>query len=92
MGKEDIDWGLVALGSAHAFILAGSLSGNLGVLGVVAFRKEMRSVTNILIASSASSDMLLSTVFWMTPLYHVLGRWPFGGVLCHLHQVVLVLF
>lgn len=76
-------------------ICAGSLVGNSAILAVVllksAFfaprlcrrgqllRREMRSVTNTLIAASAMAELLVTlTSFWLTPLHYWDKQWHFG--------------
>lgn len=46
-------------------------------------RRAMRTVTNLLVANLAISDILLCALAVpFTPLYLLLRRWPFGAALC----------
>ncbi|XP_066907729.1 prolactin-releasing peptide receptor [Halyomorpha halys] len=61
------------------------LFGNVLVCYVVGRNRAMHTVTNCFITNLALSDILLCTLAVpFTPLYSFLGRWIFGGALCHL--------
>lgn len=61
------------------------LFGNVLVCFVVFRNKAMQTVTNLFITNLALSDILLCVLAVpFTPLYTLLGKWVFGGVICHL--------
>nr|QXU63433.1 short neuropeptide F receptor [Dendroctonus armandi] len=61
------------------------LFGNVLVCYVVFRNKAMQTVTNLFITNLALSDILLCVLAVpFTPLYTLLGKWVFGGVICHL--------
>ncbi|XP_050301208.1 prolactin-releasing peptide receptor-like isoform X2 [Anthonomus grandis grandis] len=61
------------------------LFGNVLVCFVVFRNKAMQTVTNLFITNLALSDILLCVLAVpFTPLYTLLGKWIFGGVICHL--------
>lgn len=68
----------------YAVVFVVGLSGNALVCLVVLRRRAMRtSVTNLLVANLALSDVLLCALAVpFTPLYLFLRRWPFGAALC----------
>ncbi|XP_075727920.1 prolactin-releasing peptide receptor isoform X1 [Rhipicephalus microplus] len=72
-------------GLLYAVVFALGVSGNALVCVAVLRRHTMRTVTNLLVANLALSDILLCALAVpFTPLYLFLGRWPFGAALCHL--------
>ncbi|KOB62422.1 Neuropeptide receptor A11, partial [Operophtera brumata] len=59
--------------------------GNVVVCFVVFRKREMHTVTNLLITNMALSDILLCIfAVPLTPMYTFLGRWVFGRFLCYL--------
>lgn len=68
----------------YALVFLAGVSGNALVCLVVLRRRAMRaSVTNLLVANLALSDILLCALAVpFTPLYLFLRRWPFGAALC----------
>ncbi|KAL3244137.1 hypothetical protein MRX96_047292 [Rhipicephalus microplus] len=70
-------------GLLYAVVFALGVSGNALVCVAVLRRHTMRTVTNLLVANLALSDILLCALAVpFTPLYLFLGRWPFGAALC----------
>lgn len=61
--------------------------GNLLVIVVVVFDRQMRSSTNILIVSLAVADLLF-IIFCVpfTAYRYSMTNWPFGDVMCKLYQ------
>lgn len=82
-GRSGAAAALFGLLYAAVFVLG--MSGNGLVCFAVLRRQTMRTVTNLLVANLALSDILLCALAVpFTPLYLFLGRWPFGAALCHL--------
>ncbi|XP_077497911.1 prolactin-releasing peptide receptor-like isoform X1 [Amblyomma americanum] len=72
-------------GLLYAIVFVLGVSGNGLVCAVVLRRRAMRTVTNLLVANLALSDILLCALAVpFTPLYLFLRRWPFGAALCRL--------
>lgn len=65
--------------------------GNLLVILVVVFNKNMHSTTNLLIVNLASADLMF-VIFCVpfTGVDYVLQRWPFGAVWCRSVQYLIV--
>ncbi|CAB3259609.1 unnamed protein product [Arctia plantaginis] len=74
-----------AFGTAYTIIFIVGIFGNALVCYAVIRNRAMQTVTNLFITNLALSDILLC-VFAVpfTPLYTFLGRWVFGGPLCHI--------
>ncbi|KAL4702217.1 hypothetical protein ACJJTC_004623 [Scirpophaga incertulas] len=70
---------------AYTIIFVVGIFGNAIVCYAVIRNRAMQTVTNLFITNLALSDILLC-VFAVpfTPLYTFLGRWVFGGLLCHI--------
>ncbi|XP_063382741.1 prolactin-releasing peptide receptor-like [Cydia fagiglandana] len=71
--------------TAYTLIFIIGIFGNALVCYAVIRNRAMQTVTNLFITNLALSDILLC-VFAVpfTPLYTFLGRWVFGGLLCHI--------
>ncbi|CAG9087506.1 hypothetical protein JYU34_021378 [Plutella xylostella] len=71
--------------TAYTIIFVVGIFGNALVCYAVIRNRAMQTVTNLFITNLALSDILLC-VFAVpfTPLYTFLGRWVFGGPLCHI--------
>lgn len=71
--------------TAYTVIFIVGIFGNALVCYAVFRNRAMQTVTNLFITNLALSDILLC-VFAVpfTPLYTFLGRWVFGGPLCHI--------
>lgn len=71
--------------TVYIIIFVVGLFGNALVCYAVIRNRAMQTVTNLFITNLALSDILLC-VFAVpfTPLYTFLGRWVFGGLLCHI--------
>ncbi|CAH0584069.1 unnamed protein product [Chrysodeixis includens] len=71
--------------TAYTLIFVVGIFGNALVCYAVIRNRAMQTVTNLFITNLALSDILLC-VFAVpfTPLYTFLGRWVFGGPLCHI--------
>lgn len=71
--------------TAYTLIFVVGIFGNALVCYAVIRNRAMQTVTNLFITNLALSDILLC-VFAVpfTPLYTFLGRWVFGGLLCHI--------
>lgn len=71
--------------TAYTIIFVVGMFGNALVCYAVIRNRAMQTVTNLFITNLALSDILLC-VFAVpfTPLYTFLGRWVFGGPLCHI--------
>ncbi|XP_023943808.1 neuropeptide Y receptor type 2 [Bicyclus anynana] len=71
--------------TAYTIIFIVGIFGNALVCYAVIRNRAMQTVTNLFITNLALSDILLC-VFAVpfTPLYTFLGRWVFGGLLCHI--------
>ncbi|XP_045767053.1 neuropeptide Y receptor type 2-like [Maniola jurtina] len=71
--------------TAYTIIFVVGIFGNALVCYAVIRNRAMQTVTNLFITNLALSDILLC-VFAVpfTPLYTFLGRWVFGGLLCHI--------
>lgn len=65
--------------------------GNLLVILVVVFNKNMHSTTNLLIVNLASADLMF-VIFCVpfTGVDYVLNRWPFGNLWCRTVQYLIV--
>ncbi|XP_019718395.1 neuropeptide Y receptor Y8b [Hippocampus comes] len=74
---------------AYSAVLAVGLVGNSCLVLVIARHKEMRNVTNILIANLSFSDILMCVVCLpVTILYTLMDRWILGEALCKLTPFV----
>uniref|UniRef100_A0A914VW09 G-protein coupled receptors family 1 profile domain-containing protein n=1 Tax=Plectus sambesii TaxID=2011161 RepID=A0A914VW09_9BILA len=74
---------------AYATVGVASLVGNFFVLTVVILKRDMRSVTNLLIGSLAASDLLVTVVsLWATPIYHYRRTWELGRIMCYMVYAV----
>lgn len=71
--------------TVYTIIFVVGIFGNALVCYAVVRNRAMQTVTNLFITNLALSDILLC-VFAVpfTPLYTFLGRWVFGGLLCHI--------
>lgn len=71
--------------TAYTIIFVVGIFGNALVCYAVIRNRAMQTVTNLFITNLALSDIFLC-VFAVpfTPLYTFLGRWVFGGLLCHI--------
>lgn len=71
--------------TVYTIIFVVGIFGNALVCYAVIRNRAMQTVTNLFITNLALSDILLC-VFAVpfTPLYTFLGRWIFGGPLCHI--------
>nr|XP_061804637.1 neuropeptide Y receptor type 4-2-like [Nerophis lumbriciformis] len=70
---------------AYSAVLALGLVGNTCLVFVIARHKEMRNVTNILIANLSFSDILMCIVCLpVTIIYTLMDRWILGETLCKL--------
>ncbi|XP_077456945.1 neuropeptide Y receptor Y8b [Stigmatopora argus] len=70
---------------AYSAVLALGLLGNACLVLVIARHKEMRNVTNILIANLSFSDILMCVVCLpVTIVYTLMDRWILGEALCKL--------
>lgn len=65
--------------------------GNLLVILVVVFNKNMHSTTNLLIVNLATADLMF-VIFCVpfTGVDYVLNRWPFGNLWCRTVQYLIV--
>lgn len=67
-----------------------SLIGNSLVIYIVASKREMQTVTNVLIANLAVSDLVITlTSLWITPVY-VFNQydWIFGKAVCYAYHAI----
>ncbi|XP_061672884.1 neuropeptide Y receptor Y8b isoform X1 [Syngnathoides biaculeatus] len=70
---------------AYSAVLAVGLVGNSCLVFVIVRHKEMRNVTNILIANLSVSDILMCIVCLpVTIIYTLMDRWILGESLCKL--------
>ncbi|XP_061841711.1 neuropeptide Y receptor Y8b isoform X2 [Nerophis lumbriciformis] len=70
---------------AYSAVLAVGLLGNSCLVFVIARHKEMRNVTNVLIANLSFSDILMCMVCLpVTIIYTLMDRWILGETLCKL--------
>lgn len=74
---------------AYSVVLAVGLIGNSCLVFVITRTKEMRNVTNILIANLSCSDILMCIVCLpVTIIYTVMDHWILGSALCKLTPFV----
>uniref|UniRef100_UPI00398E70AF neuropeptide Y receptor type 1-like n=1 Tax=Pristiophorus japonicus TaxID=55135 RepID=UPI00398E70AF len=74
---------------AYSTVMAVGVIGNMCLVLVIMRQKEMRNVTNILIANLSCSDILISTICLpVTVIYTMMDRWILGAVLCKLTPFV----
>ncbi|MBN3279642.1 NPY1R protein, partial [Polyodon spathula] len=68
---------------AYSTVIAVGLIGNTCLVFVISRQKEMRNVTNILIANLSCSDILMCIVCLpVTVIYTLMDRWILGEALC----------
>ncbi|XP_055064861.1 neuropeptide Y receptor Y8a [Misgurnus anguillicaudatus] len=68
---------------AYSTVIAVGLVGNACLVYIISRQKEMRNVTNILIANLSCSDILMCVVCLpVTVIYTLMDRWIFGEMLC----------
>ncbi|XP_038821641.1 neuropeptide Y receptor type 1-like [Salvelinus fontinalis] len=91
---ETIDWsesgqcppsvcGATFLIVAYSTVIAVGLLGNVGLVFIIGRQKELRNVTNILIANLSCSDILMCVVCLpVTVIYTLMDRWVLGEALC----------
>ncbi|XP_061905713.1 neuropeptide Y receptor Y8b [Entelurus aequoreus] len=74
---------------AYSAVLAVGLLGNSCLVFVIARHKEMRNVTNVLIANLSFSDILMCVVCLpVTIIYTLMDRWILGETLCKLTSFI----
>ncbi|XP_038641465.1 neuropeptide Y receptor Y8b [Scyliorhinus canicula] len=74
---------------AYSAVMAVGVIGNVCLVLVIIRQKEMRNVTNILIANLSCSDILISTICLpVTVIYTMMDRWILGAALCKLTPFV----
>lgn len=74
---------------AYSAVLAVGLIGNSCLVFVITRHKEMRNVTNILIANLSCSDILMCIVCLpVTIIYTLMDHWILGSALCKLTPFV----
>ena len=76
-------WQATSIAVLCAFIVCGTIVGNVLVCTAVAIVRKLRTPSNLLIVSLAVSDLLVA-VLVMPPAvaYELLGRWPLGRPVC----------
>uniref|UniRef100_A0A3P8ZKA9 G-protein coupled receptors family 1 profile domain-containing protein n=1 Tax=Esox lucius TaxID=8010 RepID=A0A3P8ZKA9_ESOLU len=88
---ENPDWsqcppsvgGATFLIVAYSTVIAVGLLGNVGLVFIIGRQKELRNVTNILIANLSCSDILMCVVCLpVTVIYTLMDRWVLGEALC----------
>lgn len=68
---------------AYSTVMAVGLLGNGCLVAVIAAHREMRNVTNVLIANLSCSDVLMCLVCLpVTIVYTLMDRWVLGPALC----------
>uniref|UniRef100_A0A4W5P337 Neuropeptide Y receptor Y8a n=1 Tax=Hucho hucho TaxID=62062 RepID=A0A4W5P337_9TELE len=68
---------------AYSTVIAVGLLGNVGLVFIIGRQKELRNVTNILIANLSCSDILMCVVCLpVTVIYTLMDRWVLGEALC----------
>lgn len=68
---------------AYSTVIAVGLVGNSCLVFIISRQKEMRNVTNILIANLSCSDILMCVVCLpVTVIYTLMDRWILGEALC----------
>ncbi|XP_028829147.1 neuropeptide Y receptor Y8a [Denticeps clupeoides] len=68
---------------AYSTVIAVGLVGNVCLVFIISRQKEMRNVTNILIANLSCSDILMCLVCLpVTVIYTLMDRWILGEALC----------
>ncbi|XP_032869557.1 neuropeptide Y receptor type 1-like [Amblyraja radiata] len=74
---------------AYSAIMAVGVVGNTCLVLVITRQKEMRNVTNVLIANLSCSDILVSLICLpVTVIYTMMDRWILGSLLCKLTPFV----
>ncbi|XP_066568657.1 neuropeptide Y receptor type 1 [Amia ocellicauda] len=75
--------GMTFLIVAYSMVIAVGLIGNTCLVFIISRQKEMRNVTNILIANLSCSDILMCIVCLpVTVIYTLMDRWILGEALC----------
>ncbi|TRY85465.1 hypothetical protein DNTS_008579 [Danionella cerebrum] len=68
---------------AYSTVIAVGLVGNTCLVFIISRQKELRNVTNILIANLSCSDILMCVVCLpVTVIYTLMDRWILGETLC----------
>jgi len=76
-------WAVVLIALACAFIIIGTVVGNVLVCTAVAIVRRLRTPSNLLIVSLAVSDLLVAVmVMPFATMYEVIGRWVLGKAVC----------
>ncbi|XP_060712566.1 neuropeptide Y receptor Y8b [Hemiscyllium ocellatum] len=74
---------------AYSAVMAVGMIGNMCLVLVIMRQKEMRNVTNILIANLSCSDILITTLCLpVTVIYTMMDHWILGAALCKLTPFV----
>ncbi|GCC38458.1 hypothetical protein chiPu_0016972 [Chiloscyllium punctatum] len=74
---------------AYSAVMAVGMIGNMCLVLVIMRQKEMRNVTNILIANLSCSDIFITTLCLpVTVIYTMMDRWILGAALCKLTPFV----
>ncbi|KAL0965305.1 hypothetical protein UPYG_G00279500 [Umbra pygmaea] len=74
---------------AYSTVIAVGLLGNVGLVYIIGRQKELRNVTNILIANLSCSDILMCVVCLpVTVIYTLMDRWVLGEALCKITPYV----
>ncbi|XP_071136704.1 high-affinity lysophosphatidic acid receptor-like [Mytilus edulis] len=80
----------ISIGTISSFLVLTGFLGNAVVCFIVYRKPQMRSAINLLLASMALSDIVMSVVCVPLPLITIIhGRWIFGDVVCKI-QAFLV--
>lgn len=78
---------------AYSTVIAVGLLGNVGLVFIIGRQKELRNVTNILIANLSCSDILMCVVCLpVTVIYTLMDRWVLGEALCKVRTQFLHLY
>ncbi|KAJ7988420.1 hypothetical protein DPEC_G00323360 [Dallia pectoralis] len=68
---------------AYSAVTAVGLLGNVGLVFIIGRQKELRNVTNILIANLSCSDILMCVVCLpVTIIYTLMDQWVLGEAMC----------
>ncbi|XP_069773639.1 neuropeptide Y receptor type 1-like [Narcine bancroftii] len=74
---------------AYSAVMAVGVIGNTCLVLVITRQKEMRNVTNVLIANLSCSDILIAVICLpVTVIYTMMDRWILGAMLCKLTPFV----
>ncbi|XP_006037888.1 histamine H2 receptor [Alligator sinensis] len=78
--------GAALVGSVLVALILVTICGNVIVCLVVTLDRQLRSLTNCLIVSLATTDLLLGLlVLPFSAIYELTKDWPFGTVLCNIY-------